>query len=228
MVENRPVFSSFLSHLVLILGVAAGGVSALPHPGGLQPSHGGKPHRPHPGLVRRRHAYENYHSGAHLHLGHHRQPCGGPHDAQFSLIMAIGIAVGKVIISIISAYAIDLFQVPAAQAFFLAYLHHPDAAGGGAHPAHLQGDRGPESLGHLFGGLIVPFDRIGHGHLFVPPVFSHHTGGAFRGGSRIDGGRAPSVSFSSAWCCPFRAPTWRRFSSFYSFMAGTSICGPFW
>ena len=54
-----------------------------------------------------------------------------------SLVMAVGIAVGKIIISLLSAFAIVYFRFPFRTTFFLDDLHHADAAGRSAHRADL-------------------------------------------------------------------------------------------
>ena len=108
MVENRP-FSSILSHLVLIMGVTMVvfpmylTLVASTHPvesiiGGIPGWFGGA-------------ALENYRSvltSTSASTGSHAV---GPMMIN-SLIMAIGIAVGKVFISIISAYAMVYFRFP--------------------------------------------------------------------------------------------------------------------
>jgi hypothetical protein len=56
-----------------------------------------------------------------------------------SLIMALAIALGKIAISLISAFAIVYFRFPGRMLFLLGDLRHPDAAGRGPHPADLRG-----------------------------------------------------------------------------------------
>jgi sn-glycerol 3-phosphate transport system permease protein len=46
-----------------------------------------------------------------------------------SLIMALGIAIGKIIISLLSAFAIVYFRFPGPEHFLLDDLHHTDVAG---------------------------------------------------------------------------------------------------
>ena len=52
-------------------------------------------------------------------------------------VVALAIAIGKIVISILSAYAIVFFRFPFRMIGLLADLHHADASGRGAHPAHL-------------------------------------------------------------------------------------------
>ena len=70
--------------------------------------------------------------------------------------MALGVAVGKIIISILSAYAIVFFRFPLPHGLLLADLHHPDAAGRGPHPADLQGVVANLGLLDTYAGLILP------------------------------------------------------------------------
>ena len=58
-----------------------------------------------------------------------------------SLVMAIGIAVGKIIISLLSAFAIVYFRFPGRNDLLLDDLSDADAAGRGAHRADLRGRR---------------------------------------------------------------------------------------
>ena len=60
-----------------------------------------------------------------------------------SLVMALTIAIGKIAISILSAFAIVYFRFPLRELLLLDDLRHADAAGGGAHPADLQGGGRP-------------------------------------------------------------------------------------
>ena len=56
-----------------------------------------------------------------------------------SLVRAVGIALGKIIISLLSAFAIVYFRFPLPQFLLLGDLRHADAAGRSAHRAHLPG-----------------------------------------------------------------------------------------
>ncbi len=53
-----------------------------------------------------------------------------------SLVVALAIAIGKIIISFLSAFAIVFFRFPFRMGFFLADFFTPDAAGRGADSAH--------------------------------------------------------------------------------------------
>ena len=55
-----------------------------------------------------------------------------------SLVSALVIAIGKIAISLLSAFAVVVLPLPRPHPRVLDDLHHADAAGGGAHPAHLQ------------------------------------------------------------------------------------------
>jgi hypothetical protein len=96
-----------------------------------------------------------------------------------SLIMAVGIVVGKIVISIISAFAIVYFRFPL-RMFFLGYFSNTDAAGGGAHPADLQGGGGSGPVEHLYRPYTA-LDCFGDSHFFVPPVFFDGAGRTVRG-----------------------------------------------
>jgi sn-glycerol 3-phosphate transport system permease protein len=56
-----------------------------------------------------------------------------------SFIMAVGIAVGKIIISLLSAFAIVYFRFPGRGFFFLDDLHHADAASRSSDRADIRG-----------------------------------------------------------------------------------------
>ena len=58
-----------------------------------------------------------------------------------SLVMALAIAIGKIVISLPSAYAVTLLPLSTAPAVLLGDLHHPDAAGRGADHPDLQDRR---------------------------------------------------------------------------------------
>ena len=66
-----------------------------------------------------------------------------------SLVMALGIAVGKIAISILSAYRRRVLPLPVPHGGVLGDLHHADAAGRGAHLPDLQGRRRPRPARHL-------------------------------------------------------------------------------
>jgi sn-glycerol 3-phosphate transport system permease protein len=54
-----------------------------------------------------------------------------------SLIMAIGIAIGKIIISLLSAFAIVYFRFPGKENLLLVDLHYADVAGRSTHCPNL-------------------------------------------------------------------------------------------
>ncbi len=54
-----------------------------------------------------------------------------------TFVVAIAIAVGKIVISFLSAFAIVFFRFPPAHGLLLDDLHHADAPGGGADPADV-------------------------------------------------------------------------------------------
>ena len=68
-----------------------------------------------------------------------RSRAGRADDRRSASISALVIAIGKIAISLLSAFAIVYFRFPGRDAGLLADLHHADAAGRGAHPADLPG-----------------------------------------------------------------------------------------
>ena len=150
MVENRPILN-FVTHAVLILGVlflcfpvwmalvaSTHGADALSQSaipfwfggqglGELQPGFWAA------GLPERRHPFR----WGSMMLN--------------SLIMALGIAGGKIIDLHPGGFCRwSISGFPLRMALFLADLHHPDAAGGGAHTAHLRGGCQPgNAIEHL-------------------------------------------------------------------------------
>jgi sn-glycerol 3-phosphate transport system permease protein len=115
MVENRP-FASFLTHLVLILGVAivvfpvyVAFIASTQAPGtflrGIIP------------LVPGPHMLENYATMLGTGMSQAGAPPLGPMMLN-SLIMALGITIGKIAISTISAFAIVYFRFPFRLFFF--------------------------------------------------------------------------------------------------------------
>lgn len=109
MVENRP-FLNFLAHLVLIVGAA---VVVFPvYVAFIASTHGGNdflsgivPLVPGPHLV------ENYATMLSAGMTSSGAPPIGPMMIN-SLVMAVGVAVGKIVISILSAFAIVYFRFP--------------------------------------------------------------------------------------------------------------------
>ena len=109
MVENRP-FLNLLAHLVLIVGVA---IVVFPvYVAFIASTHGGTdflsdvvPLVPGPHLI------ENYATMLSLGMTSSGAPPIGPMMLN-SLVMAVGVAVGKIVISILSAFAIVYFRFP--------------------------------------------------------------------------------------------------------------------
>ncbi|MBW9114755.1 sn-glycerol-3-phosphate ABC transporter permease UgpE [Rhizobium cauense] len=109
MVENRP-FLNFLAHLVLIVGAA---VVVFPvYVAFIASTHGGNdflsgvvPLLPGPHII------ENYAAMLSSGMTSAGAPPIGPMMIN-SLIMAVGVAVGKIVISILSAFAIVYFRFP--------------------------------------------------------------------------------------------------------------------
>jgi len=115
MVENRP-FTVFLTHLVLILGVAVvvfpvyvAFIASTQAPGsflrGIIP------------LVPGRHMLENYGTMLGTGMSQAGAPPLGPMMLN-SLVMALGITIGKIAISTVSAFAIVYFRFPFRLFFF--------------------------------------------------------------------------------------------------------------
>jgi glycerol 3-phosphate ABC transporter membrane protein len=86
-----------------------------------------------------------------------------------SLIMALGITVGKIAVSMLSAFCAGVVPFPVALAVLLADLHHPDAAGRSAYlsdgrsdfkPAHARQLQWLNPAAHGFSNCDLP----------VPPV----------------------------------------------------------
>jgi hypothetical protein len=136
------------------------------------------------------------------------------------MVMALGITFGKIIISLLSAYAIVYFRFRFRLVFFwLIFLTL-------MLPVEVRIVPTYEVVAGLAcstaTGPDPPADRVGDGDLPVPAVLHDHPG-------RTDGGRARRwrrpIRSSSTSCCRCRAPTSRRFSSSSSSTAGTSISG---
>ena len=68
-----------------------------------------------------------------------------------SLVTALIIAIGKIAISLLSAFAIVYFRFPSG-CCLLGDLRHPDAAGRSAHRPHLPG-RGELGMINTYAGL---------------------------------------------------------------------------
>ncbi len=86
-----------------------------------------------------------------------------------SLTMAVGIAVGKIIISLLSAFAIVYFRFPLRYFFFwmiFVTLMLPVEV---RITPDVRGDVRPRAAQHV-SGIDHAADRLGHRHLPVPPV----------------------------------------------------------
>ena len=88
--------------------------------------------------------------------------------------------IGKIAISLLSAFAIVYFRFPLRGLVLLDDLRDADAAGGGAHPADLQGGVRPRHAQHLRRPDGAA-DRIGDRDLPVPPVLPHRARRTGRG-----------------------------------------------
>ncbi len=206
MIENRPVLT-FLAHLVLILGVV---IVAFPvYIALIASTHG--PERLHVGddpADARAATARDLQPDADLRrldlgraaVGHHdvQQPDDGAgHRAgQDRHLDPVGLCH-------------RLFPLPRPDDRVLGDLHHPDAAGRGAHRADLQGGRRPGHAEQLRRPDRAA-DRLGHRHLPVPPGVPDHP-------RRVDGGgadrRRRAVEVLLGHPDPaVAAPTWRRCS----------------
>ena len=99
-----------------------------------------------------------------------------------SLVSALVIAIGKIAISLLSAFAIVYFRFPFRGAGVLDDLRHADAAGRGAHLPDLQGRLRPRHAQHLRRPDGAA-DRLGDRDLPVPPVLPDRARRAGRGGA---------------------------------------------
>ncbi len=97
-----------------------------------------------------------------------------------SLVMALAIAIGKIAISLPSAYAVDFLPLSAAPIVLLGDLCHLDAAGRGADHSDLQDRRRSRPDRHL-SRPGSPADRFGDGNIAVPSILSDDPGRAGRG-----------------------------------------------
>ncbi len=134
MVERRP-WLDFLSHAILIIGVL---IVAFPiYITFVASTHTADAvvQSPMP-LLPGSHLLDNYAAA----LGGDRQGSGSHASVgrmmMVSLITALIISIGKIAISLLSAFAIVYFRFPA-HVLLLGHLHHADAAGGSAHRPHL-------------------------------------------------------------------------------------------
>ena len=142
-----------------------------------------------------------------------------------SLVMALVIAIGKISISHHLGVRDRLFPLPVAQDLLLDDLRHADAAGGGAHLPDLSRSRRTWASQHLRRPDAAA-DRVGDGHVPVPPVLHDHTATSSpRPRASTAPGRCASCATSSCRC---PGPTSPRCSSSCSSTAGTSTCGRCW
>jgi hypothetical protein len=96
-----------------------------------------------------------------------------------SLVMAMSIALGKIFISILSAYAIVYFKFPLRSERVLDHLHHADAPGRGAHLSDLQDRRRSQPARHLCGADLA-IGGLRDRDAAVPPVLHDGAGRAGR------------------------------------------------
>ena len=139
-----------------------------------------------------------------------------------SLVSALVIAIGKIAISLLSAFAIVYFKFPGAHVLLLDDLRDADAARRGAHPAHVQGRLRPRHARQLHRAHAAA-DRVGDGDVPVPPVLPHHPRRARRG--RAHRRRRADAVLLGRRRADVARPAWRRCSSSSSSTAGTSTCG---
>jgi sn-glycerol 3-phosphate transport system permease protein len=139
MIERRPVLD-FVAHAVLVIGVL---IVAFPvyltlvaSTQSAQDIASSRPLSMLPGS----HFLETYKLalfGGETSMGS-KFPAAAP-MMMVSLISALIIAIGKIAISLLSAFAIVYFRFPLRNVVFLDDFRHADAAGGGAHWPHLRG-----------------------------------------------------------------------------------------
>jgi ABC-type glycerol-3-phosphate transport system permease component len=166
MVERRPFLKAF-SHRACA-GRHHRGLSALPGLRGLHPHGAGHRAGAHAAAARQQLLGNLQNRAVRRRQGPWlRAPVA--HMMWVSFVTAMVITVGKIAISLLSAFAIVYFRFPFKMFCFWADLRHADAAGGSAHWAHLQGGVRPGHAQHLCGPDGAA-DRLGHRHLPVPPV----------------------------------------------------------
>ena len=139
-----------------------------------------------------------------------------------SLVSALTIALGKIAISLLSAFAIVYFRFPFRN-FFLGDLRHADAAGRGAHRPHYEV---VSDLGMLnsYAGLTVPLIASATA-TFLFRQFFLTVPDELAEAARIDGA-GPMRFFWDG--CRFRAPALRR-SFVIQFIYGwNQYCGRCW
>ena len=92
-----------------------------------------------------------------------------------SLIMALGISLGKIVISLLSAFAIVYFRFPFRMFFFWMIFCHSDVAGRGAHTANLRSS-GQSGVVKFLSRFIHAIDCISDCDFHVPPGVSDNPG----------------------------------------------------
>ena len=140
-----------------------------------------------------------------------------------SLVTALVIAIGKIAISLLSAFAIVYFRFPLRNVFFWD-LRHADAAGGGAHrPTYeVVADLG---MLNTYAGLTVPLIASATA-TFLFRQFFLTVPDELVEAARIDG--AGPMRFFKDVLVPLSATRSRRCSSSSSSTAGTSTSGRCW
>ena len=153
--------------------------------------------------------WENYCAGADGGLDQGLEGGGRRTMLVNSLVMALVIPLGKIAISIISAFAIVYFRFPLRMFFFwmifitlmlpveVRIIPTFKVIADLGHAQHLRGADGAA-------------DRLGHRHVPVPPVLHDHTRRARRGRARRRRGADALLSGTS--CCRCRRRRWRRCS----------------
>ena len=126
-----------------------------------------------------------------------------------SLVDGAVIAVGKIAISILSAYAVVYFRFPFRMAaFWLIFVTLMLPVEVRIYPTYkIVADLG---LLDTYAGPDRAADRLGDRDAAVPPVLPDHPGRTGRG--REDRRRRPDGVSSRTPCCRCRAPTSRRCS----------------
>ena len=182
MVERSPVLD-VVSHVVLGLGVLVVAFPVYVTLRRLDPDRRRRSCRRRCRSFRATNMLENYRValvGGETSAGSKVAPVG--RMMWVSLVSALVITIGKIAISLLSAFAIVYFRFPVRSLCFWLDLRHPDAAGGGADLSHLQGRVRPRHAQHLR-RAHHPADRLGDRDLPVPPVLPHRARRAGRGGA---------------------------------------------
>ena len=179
MVENRPLATA-ISHLRAGARRADRRLPAVHRPSSPPRTRRERSCRCRCRCCRATHLVENYRLAL---VRHERQRgshgAGGPHDDRSAWSRRWSSRIGKIAISLLSAFAIVYFRFPLRMFFFWMIFVTlmlpvevrivPDLQGG-VGPGHAQHLRRPDGAA----------DRLGHGHLPVPPVLpdrARRTGG---------------------------------------------------